>query len=234
MRLDAWGFTTLLTELEKFPALSGTGLSCCLWSGFGRNAHGGVIDLTDSSLKHVFEVSPSYWAAVLSSWYCNGGFTDKINPSFGLKKHLSFKGSLVFHLECLLFCWKGFDMPIYVCAKIYTLHFWPRLNLVIACDVLEIQIRLIRLCQTQPLRQHSFYFQIKYLANCLLYCSLCWKTLLQLRTQPKKKIIWTTQIIPMSGFNWTFGDGDCLYNQAVGSDSLTEGMHCQNSERPNL
>lgn len=66
------------------------GDSCSYWSRFGRDAHGGVIDLTDSSLKHVFEVSPSHPAATLSRQCRNGGFTDKINSSFGIDEHLSF------------------------------------------------------------------------------------------------------------------------------------------------
>lgn len=56
----ARGSNPQLTEVvEKFPVPSETGLSCSLPSGFGRDAQGGVIDLTDWSLKRVFEVSPS-------------------------------------------------------------------------------------------------------------------------------------------------------------------------------
>lgn len=56
----ARGRNPQLTEVvEKFPVPSETGLSCSLPNGFGRDAQGGVIDLTDWSLKRVFEVSPS-------------------------------------------------------------------------------------------------------------------------------------------------------------------------------
>lgn len=86
-RIDvARGSNPQLTEVvEKFPAPSETGLSCSLPSGFGRDAQGGVIDLTDRSLKCVFEVSPSGWAAALTPCYCNNGVHWQNKP-FGWTK----------------------------------------------------------------------------------------------------------------------------------------------------
>ena len=69
------GFHQLLYSLnllKSFLCCLQLAFHACHWSSFGRDAHGGVIDWTDSSLKHVFEVSP-YWAAVLSPWHCNWG-----------------------------------------------------------------------------------------------------------------------------------------------------------------